>query len=75
MKKKVRKLAKKAGFVMWADEPWNPGDVIDWSSSYDKELEKFAKLVAAKCLKAMEDSDGDVVFAVWKIKDDFGMWG
>jgi hypothetical protein len=45
MKKKIRKLAKKAGFILWGNEPWGAGQVIYWSSEYDKELEKFAKLV------------------------------
>ena len=45
MKPKIKKLAEKAGFSLWEDEPWNPGDVIDWSCSYDKELVKFYNLV------------------------------
>jgi hypothetical protein len=73
MKKKVRKLAKKAGFILWADEPWNPGDVIDWAARYDKELDKFAKLIAARCIKNMETCEGDLDFAIWKTKKDFGL--
>lgn len=45
----VKKLAEEAGFVLWGDEDYNPGDVIDWSSRYDAELEKFARLVAEEC--------------------------
>jgi hypothetical protein len=48
MKPKIKKLAEKAGFNLWTDEPWKPGDVIDWSCSYDKELIKFYKLVMKK---------------------------
>ena len=34
--KKIKKLANKAGFVIWGDEPWGPGKGnIDWSSDYD----------------------------------------
>ena len=45
MKKIVKELAKKAGFILWEDEDWKPRDeVIDWSCSYDKELERFFKL-------------------------------
>lgn len=46
MKKKIKKLAKKAGFVIWGNASWGPGKGnIDWASNYDKELVKFAKLV------------------------------
>jgi hypothetical protein len=45
----IKKLAEEAGFVLWGDEDYNPGDVIDWSSRYDAELEKFARLVAEEC--------------------------
>ena len=52
MKKKIRKLAKKAGFVIWGDEPWSLGKGnVDWSSNYDKELKKFAKLVKKEYAK------------------------
>jgi hypothetical protein len=46
MKKSVKELAKKAGFIFWADEEWKPKDAtIDWAChSYDKELERFFKL-------------------------------
>jgi len=50
MKKRYRKLAKRAGFILWGDEPWNKPtyggkEVVDWSSNYDEELEEFARLV------------------------------
>jgi hypothetical protein len=45
MNKDIKKLARKAGFVFWDDCEWKPdGAIIDWSSDYDKELERFAKL-------------------------------
>lgn len=49
MNERIKKLAEQAGFCMWKDEPWNPGDVIDWSSRYDNELEKFAELIIKDC--------------------------
>lgn len=53
MNKQILEIAKQAGFVLWADEDWKPeGAVIDWSSDYDKELEKFAELI----LKEREDT-------------------
>lgn len=50
MNEKILKLAKKAGFCMWEDESWNPGDVIDWNVSYDNELENFANLIVRECI-------------------------
>jgi hypothetical protein len=49
MNKQIQQLAEQAGFVLWKDESWNPGDVIDWSSRYDSELEKFAQLIVREC--------------------------
>ena len=54
MKDKVKQLAEEAGFVFWGDEDWKPeGQVIDWSSVYDKELEKFAELIVRECSKVI----------------------
>lgn len=49
MNEKIKELAEQAGFIAWEDEPWNPGDVFDWSSVYDSELEKFARLIQERC--------------------------
>lgn len=44
--KKLRKIAKQAGFVFWANESHGPGkNHIDWASDYTRELKRFAKLV------------------------------
>lgn len=52
----VKKLAEKAGFVFWdKDAYWGPGpDHIDWSSKYDKELEKLVKLIVMDCADTIE---------------------
>lgn len=51
MNKLTQKLAKEAGFIFWNGEEWNTNDdVIDWSSSYDAELEKLVGLVVKECL-------------------------
>ena len=47
MKDRYKNFAADAGFVLWSDEAWNPGDVVDWSSRYDAELEKFGELIDA----------------------------
>jgi hypothetical protein len=49
LNERIRGLAEQAGFVMWGDESYNSGDVIDWSSSYDNELKKFAELIVKEC--------------------------
>ena len=39
-------ISLEAGFVFWGDEYWKPhGQLIDWSSNYDWELEKFAQIL------------------------------
>ena len=49
MNEKIKKLAQEAGFALWADESWNPGEIVDWSTSYDDELNKFAELIVKEC--------------------------
>ena len=51
MNKQIKLLAEQAGFMMWENESWNPGDVIDWSARYDTELEKFANIIIFECFK------------------------
>ena len=46
MNKELREIAEEAGFIFWGREPHGPGpDKIDWSSNYDKEIEKFAQII------------------------------
>ena len=47
MRHRTKELAEQAGFVLWPDGQGPFGEVIDWASSYDMELEKFAELVRA----------------------------
>jgi hypothetical protein len=55
MNPKARELAEKAGFIFWRDEEWKPQDaVIDWSTQYDSELEKFTNLVIQECIDKIE---------------------
>ena len=57
MNERIKKLAEQAGFCMWTDEEWNPGDVIDWGCRYDKEFEKFAKLIVKECADIAETAE------------------
>ena len=56
MNERIKLLADEAGFVLWADESWNPGDVIDWSCRYDTEFKKFAVLIVKQCAGVAEVS-------------------
>lgn len=47
MRHRTKELAEQAGFVLWPDGQGPFGEVIDWASSYDMELERFAELVRA----------------------------
>lgn len=49
MNEKIKGLAEQAGFMLWQNESWNPGDVIDWSARYDKELKAFSDLIVSEC--------------------------
>ncbi len=49
MNDRIKELAEKAGFVMWGEETWNPGDVIDWSCRYDDELTKLVDMIVKEC--------------------------
>ena len=55
MNERIKELAKQAGFMLWGDEPWNPGDVVDWSARYDDELAKFAELIVRECAKRSKE--------------------
>lgn len=54
MNPRIKELAGEAGFVLWRDEPWNFGDVIDWSCRYDTELEKLVELIVRECIDKIE---------------------
>ena len=55
MNEQIKKLANQAGFVLWKNESWNPGDTVDWSCRYDDELEKFAELIVRECAELFVD--------------------
>lgn len=79
MNKKIRELAEEAGFILWNKEPWNPGDVIDWSARYDDEFMKYTELVVKECINICEYWDKSVNYTSHgqiladKIKQHFGM--
>lgn len=52
MNERIRKLAEQAGFMLWQDEDWNPGDVVDWAGRYDQELVNFYNLIVQQAAEA-----------------------
>ena len=72
MKKKIKKLAKKAGFVIWDDSSWGPGEGnIDWSCDYDKELTKFVELIVNECAEIADTAEPFLASDL--IKQHFGV--
>ena len=59
MKEKLKQLAKQAEFCFWGDEPYNPGDVIDWACRYDDELSKLYELMIDEFQACIEESVKD----------------
>ena len=50
MNKNIIDLAQQAGFALWGDEHWSPGDTIDWSSHYDNEFAKYSESLIREVL-------------------------
>lgn len=49
-------------------------DVMEYRQVlYDTTMNKFAELIVRECLYNMENCDGDLDFAIWKTKQDFGV--
>ncbi len=39
----------------------------------EEDKEELAQLIVLECLSNMENCDGDLDFAIWKTKKDFGV--
>lgn len=57
MNERYKKIAEQAGFMLWGDEDWNPGDVVDWSARYDQELEEFANLLIEEVIQELKENN------------------
>jgi hypothetical protein len=64
MNNRIKELAEEAGFI--------PG-VMGLNRFTYFDTEKFAELIVRECLYNMENCDGDLDFAIWKTKQDFGV--
>ena len=71
MNERIKQLAEQAGFVLWRDESWNPGDVIDWSCRYDDEFKKFAELIVKECAEIADTAAPFISSDL--IKEHFGV--
>ena len=71
MKDKIKKIAEKAGFVLFTPEE-DPRTPIDWSCDYDVELQEFAKLIVQECVREMGKYTV-VSFAIDGVKEQFGV--
>lgn len=67
MNERIKELAEQA---MWHTNS-KTGEVYRTHFQFE---EKFAELIVRACLYEMENtSSGDMDFAIWKIKKDFGI--
>jgi hypothetical protein len=79
MNENVKNLIRQAGFVLWDDEEWNPGDVVDWGSRYDTELVEYTRLLVNEVLRLQREGTDvanyygvDPAPAMESIEVDFG---
>jgi hypothetical protein len=61
----IRKFERESGIELY-------GLGRDRAKWQDK-LEKFTELIVNHCLSNMQNCDGDLDFAIWKTKKDFGI--
>ena len=70
MNKRIQELIEQAteskGFL-------TAGDSVKPLPVREFNKEKFAELIIKECLSNMENSDGDLDYAIWKTKNDFGL--
>jgi Fe-S cluster assembly iron-binding protein IscA len=70
MNARIQEHAKQA--VQYALDKSNEGDDEDYEYSFDDDFqEKFAELIVKECMSYMED--GDIDFAKFMIKKNFGI--
>jgi len=50
MNERIKELAQEAGFVLWSNEEWGPGEGhVDWSCDYEDALVKYTELIVREC--------------------------
>lgn len=69
MNERIRELLKKVNAISYNDDNEEQEPVLIGR----QQVEKFAELIVRECLNNMENCDGDLDFAIWKTKKDFGI--
>lgn len=69
MNERIRELWDRAAESAAA---YPSGQNNSWQTQVDF-MDKFAELIVRECLYNMENCDGDLDFAIWKTKQDFGV--
>lgn len=70
MNKRIEELAEQAGIEFDDSFTLEPEPIYYLKLS---DFEKFAEMIVQECLNNMENCDGDLDFAIWKTKQDFGV--
>lgn len=72
MNERISELAEQAQLTSITTKGME--DIVDgcYIVSPDK-LKEFAELIVRECLNNMENCDGDLNFAIWTTKKDFGV--
>jgi hypothetical protein len=72
MNERIIKLGLDSGMLNYVDNE-TPRHYFLCGNADEKDLEKFAELIVKSFLDIMENCDGDLDFAIWKAKQDFGV--
>ncbi len=71
MNERIKLLKHQAS--LWCDENI-PEQFSEETNGYGSAWEdKFAEMIVRECLNTMENCEGDLDFAIWKTKKDFGI--
>lgn len=57
---------------VWIKAAREDSDPDNWDTQ-EQFIERFAQLIVQNCLTIMKNCDGDLDFAIWKTKQDFGV--
>ncbi len=56
MNKRIKELVEEAGFILWGNEEWGPGEGhVDWSCDYKDELAKYTELIVRECAEQVKN--------------------
>ena len=55
MNERIKELVEEAGFILWGNEEWGPGEGhVDWSCDYKDVLAKYTELIVRECAGVAE---------------------